>query len=137
MTSPLVLASVSITPALIAPGGSVSISATATNAAGAEHAHLLIGASLYRSGVGYLDDASNDMILSLAAGSHPIQREFAVPSVATVGSYDVLLSLYLDVDEDGSISTADQAMALLRAEGALTVTVLPDQIFFDGFEMSP
>ena len=137
MTSPLVLASLSVTPSSITSGGSVSISAIATNAAGAEHAHLLIGASLYRSGVGYLDDPSNDIVLSLATGSHPIQRGFAVPSMASVGSYDVLLSLYLDVDEDGSISSADQAMALLRADGALTIAVLPDQIFFDGFEVSP
>ncbi len=137
MTSPLVLASLSVTPSSIAPGGSVSISAIATNAAGAEHAHLMIGASLYRSGVGYLDDPSNDIVLSLAAGSHPIQRDFDVPLMASVGSYDVLLSLYLDVDEDGSISSADQAMALLRADGALTIAALADQIFFDGFEISP
>ncbi|MEO7936205.1 MAG: SpoIID/LytB domain-containing protein [Dokdonella sp.] len=137
MTSPLVLTSLNVTPSSIAPGDTVSISAIGTNAAGAEHAHLLIGASLYRSGVGFLDDPSHDIVLSLAAGSHPIQRDFAVPSMASVGGYDVLLSLYLDVDEDGSISSADQAMALLRVDGALTIAVLPDQIFFDGFEISP
>lgn len=137
MTSPLVLASLGVTPSSVAPGGSVSISASATNAVGAEHAHLLIGASLYRSGVGYLDDPSNDTVLSLAPGSHPIQRDFAVPSMAIAGSYDVLLSLYLDVDENDSISAGDLPMALLRADGALSVAGPPDRIFADGFEMLP
>ena len=136
MTSPLVLTDLSVSPSSIAPGGSVSISATAMNVAGAAHAHLLIGASLYRIGVGYLDDAGNDSVLSLAPGSQPIQRDFAVPLTATAGSYDVLLSLYLDVDEDASISAADLPMALLRSNGALTVAGL-DRIFADGFEMSP
>lgn len=137
MTSPLVLASLSVTPSSVAPGGSVLISATATNAAGAGHAHLLIGASLYRSGVGYLDDPSHDIVLSLAPGSHPIQRDFAVASMAPAGSYDALLSLYLDVDENGSISAGDLPMALLRTDGALSVAVLLDRIFADGFEISP
>ncbi len=137
MTSPLSLSSISAMPSTVAPGDTLQIAATASNAAGADHGHLLIGASLYRSGVGYLDDSTNDSALILAPGSHSIQRSFAVPSTAPLGSYDVLLSLYLDVDEDGAISAADLPMALMRADGVLTITVPTDRIFADGFETFP
>ena len=137
MTSPLSLSGISTMPSAVAPGDTLQITATASNAAGAEHGHLLIGASLYRSGVGYLDDSANDSALILAMGSHPIQRSFDVPSTAPIGSYDVLLSLYLDVDEDGAISAADLPMVLLRAEGTLTITMPTDRIFTNGFETFP
>ena len=137
MTSPLSLSSLSVIPSTVAPGDALQITASASNMAGTEHMHLLIGASLYRSGVGYLDDSANDSALILALGNHLIQRSFAVPPTAPVGNYDVLLSLYLDVDEDGFISAADLPMALLRADGALTVTIVTDRVFADGFESFP
>lgn len=137
MSSPLSLSNLSALPSTIAPGDTLQIAAAASNMAGAAHVHLLIGASLYRSGVGYLDDSANDSALILAPGSVPIQRNFAVPPTAPVGSYDVLLSLYLDVDEDGVISAADLPMALLRVEAALTIAGSADQLFADGFEAIP
>lgn len=132
MTSPLLLSGITATPGTVQPGESFQIGAQAQNTAGATHAHLLIGASLYRSGVGYIDDSPGDAPLVLDAGTHAVGRTFAVPDSAAPGVYDVLVSLYLDVDENGAISGADLALALDRRNGA--VTIFDDRIFRDDFE---
>ncbi|HET9049502.1 MAG TPA: SpoIID/LytB domain-containing protein [Chiayiivirga sp.] len=130
MSSPLLLADLAAQPAVLAPGSSFQILANASNSAGATHSRLLIGASLYRAGVGYLDDSAHDAALALAPGTTAITRTFDVPPSSIDGSYDLLLSLYLDVDENGSISAADLALALARINGAVTIQTPP---VFDGF----
>jgi len=134
MTSPLSLADLAAQPAVAAPGALLQLAARATSAAGAAHAHLLVGASLHRSGVGYLDDPANDAPLSLAPGTHEIGRAFRVPATAGSGRYDLLVSLYLDVDEDGAISSADLPLALATAPQA--VALVADRIFADTFDLS-
>lgn len=135
MSSPLSLQDASAQPSAPAAGGSVQILAQAGNLAGTAHAHLLIGASLYRSGVGYLDDPANDAPLTLAPGTQTISRDFQLPAGAPHGSYDLLVSLYLDVDENGAISSVDLPLALTTAPGA--VQVGDGGIFEDGFETGP
>lgn len=132
MTSPLSIANVAALPAVLAPGATLHIAADATNTAGATHAHLLVGASLYRSGVGYVDDSAHDAALSLDTGTHAIGRDFHVPAATPAGSYDLLVSLYLDVDENGAITTTDLPLALVTAASA--VQLADDRIFADGFE---
>jgi hypothetical protein len=135
MTSPLSLSAVAATPSAIAPGATLQLSAIAGNAAGATHAHLLVGASLHRSGVGYVDDPASDAPLSLPPGDQAIARAFHVPSATPAGAYDVLLSLYLDVDEDGAIGAGDLPLALATLPGA--VQVLDDDIYANGFDATP
>lgn len=132
MTSPVSLSGLFVSPTSIEAGESIQLGANASNAAGAAHAHLLIGASLYQSGQGYVDDSSHDLPLNLAPGSQAITRSFDTPGSLASGSWDVLLSLYLDVDENGAISALDVPMALLRVNGALQV--IDDRIFAHGFE---
>ena len=134
MTSPLVLSVIAAQPSSIVPGSNFQIMAQAHNHAGAVHPYVLMGASLYRSGVGYIDDSNNDEPLSLAPGSQALTRAFQVPAGTSPGSYDLLVSLYLDVDENGSISSADLPLALLRANGAVQITLPSTLIFVDGFE---
>ena len=135
MTSPLALTNISPQPAALAPGSQFHIAATASNSAGASHAHLLIGASLYRSGIGYIDDPTNDSALLLASGTHTIGREFLVPGATPTGSYDLLISLYLDVDENGVINATDLALAMARMNGAVQIEIAPAfEGFADGFE---
>jgi hypothetical protein len=132
MTSPLALSALSARPYAPAPGNTLRLGAVAHNAAGAAHAHILVGASLYRSGAGYLDDAAHDAAVSLAAQADTaVARDFVVPMGATVGRYDLLMSLYLDVDENGSIAAGDLALALVTLPSA--VEVVTDRIFADGF----
>jgi len=132
ITSPVSLANLIVQPGSIAAGESVQLSAQAGNSAGAAHAHLLIGASLYRSGSGYVDDAANDTALSLAQGNQAVSRRFDTPAALGIGAWDVLVSLYLDVDENGSISATDLPLVLIRSNGALRV--IDDRIFAHGFE---
>lgn len=132
MTSPLTLAALSARPTAPAPGETIRLGALAHNAAGAVHSHILVGASLYRSGGGYLDDSAHDAPASLAAGTDTVvARDFLVPVAATAGRYDLLVSLYLDVDENGAIAAGDLALALVTLPGA--VEVVTDRLFADGF----
>ncbi|HEU4662998.1 MAG TPA: SpoIID/LytB domain-containing protein [Dokdonella sp.] len=135
MTSPLSLSAVAATPAAVAPGATLQLSAIADNAAGATHAHVLIGASLHRSGVGYLDDPAGDAPASLPPGASAVGRSFHVPAATQVGTYDVLLSLYLDVDEDGAIGAGDLPLALVTVAHAIEVG--GDSIYANGFESAP
>jgi hypothetical protein len=132
MTSPLALSNLLVQPSTIEAGEGLLLHAMALNAAGAAHDHLLIGASLYRSGSGNVDDSANDAALSMAPGSQAIARAFETPTALVSGSWDVLVSLYLDVDENGSISATDLPLALIRSNGALRV--IDDRIFAHGFE---
>ena len=132
MTSPLALSNLLVQPSTIEAGEGLLLHAMALNAAGAAHDHLLIGASLYRSGSGNVDDSANDAALSMAPGSQAIARAFETPTALVSGSWDVLVSLYLDVDENGTISATDLPLALIRSNGALRV--IDDRIFAHGFE---
>lgn len=132
MTSPLNLAALSARPSAPTPGDTLRLAAMAHNAAGAAHAHILVGASLYRSGVGYLDDPTHDAPATLAAQADTaVSRDFLVPAGATAGRYDLLMSLYLDVDENGSIAADDIALALVTLPNA--IEVVTDRLFADGF----
>ena len=135
MTSPLTLANLAAQPAAAAPGTLIQLSADADNTAGASHSHLLIGASLYRSGVGYIDDAAHDSALVLATGTQAITRAFEIAPGTPAGSYDLLVSLYLDVDENGAITSADLPLALATRTAALQL--IDDRIFADGFDVTP
>ncbi|HLS05059.1 MAG TPA: SpoIID/LytB domain-containing protein [Wenzhouxiangella sp.] len=121
MTSPVELSAGAATPSTAAPGTAVELSALANNMSTTEHAHLLIGASLYRSGTGYIDDSANDKPFALPSGTHSVGRPFEIPATASPGSYDVLISLYLDVDENGQITAHDLPLALLNIPQALQV----------------
>ncbi|HPF74295.1 MAG: SpoIID/LytB domain-containing protein [Lysobacteraceae bacterium] len=134
LTTPLSLSAIIADPAQAAAGASISLSAMAANSADAAHAHLLIGASLYEAGVGYIDDPVNDAALSLDPGTHPVARDFVVPSGTPAASYDVLYALWLDVDEDGLISSIDLPLAFISEPAAFEV--LADAVFADGFEDS-
>jgi hypothetical protein len=136
MTSPLSLSAVTVVPSTTPAGATVQLSATAHNAAGAAHAHLLVGASLHRSGGAYIDDPAGDAPSSLPPGDTAVARAFHIPAATPAGAYDVLLSLYLDVDENGAIGTGDMPLALVTATAAITIGG-NDRIFADGFEASP
>lgn len=96
-----------------------------------------MGASLYRSGVGYIDDGANDAPVSLAPGTHAVTRDFRVPSGTPAGSYGLWVSLYLDVDENGSISVADFPIVLQTVSATVTIQDPGSGIFADDFEDGP
>lgn len=137
MTSPVELSAGAATPSTAVPGTTVELSAQAASMTTAEHAHLLIGASLYRSGTGYIDDSANDKPLALSPGTHSVGRPFEVPATAPPGSYDMLISLYLDVDENGQITADDLPLALLTIPQAVKIVDGDGEVFEDRFEHQP
>lgn len=132
ISTPLQIASVSATPQIANPGATLTLDLALNNLAGAAHTHLMIGASLYRSGVGYLSDPAHDSPLSLTPGIGSGQRQFVIPANAPSGSYDLIVSLYIDIDENGAISSDDLAMTL-RTE-AQHVVIGGPELFANGFE---
>ncbi len=132
MTSPIKFSSVTPVPASLEPGQSFTVHANVENLAAATHQHLLMGASLYASGSGYIDDSSHDKPFDQAPGSGNHTRLFDVPASTAGGTYDLLVSVYLDVDENDSISGDDLALTLVTLNNA--VQVIDDRIFDDGFE---
>jgi hypothetical protein len=135
LTSPLDITDAAATPMTVAPGASLDLAVTAGNAASAAHTHLLIGASLYRAGVGYLSDSAHDAPASLAAASSGVvlHRAFDVP-VTAQGVFALDVALYLDVDENGQITTDDLRLAYRRVDNAVTVASAGDAVFTDDFE---
>ncbi len=135
LTSPLDITAAAATPSTVAPGASLDLAVTASNAASAAHTHLLIGASLYRAGVGYLSDSAHDAPASLAAAASGIvlHRAFDVPLTAQ-GVFALDVALYLDVDENGLITTDDLRLSYRRVDNAVTVASAGDAVFTDDFE---
>jgi hypothetical protein len=86
---------------------------------------VLIGASLWSSATGYIDDPSNDQPTSLSPGSGSVSRSFDVPAGTPEGAYDLLAALWLDVDEDGAITGLDLPMHTVNVEDALEVCSAP------------
>ncbi|MEZ5483584.1 MAG: SpoIID/LytB domain-containing protein [Lysobacteraceae bacterium] len=132
LTSPLSLSAIVADPAQASAGTLLSLSALAASTAGETHQHLLIGASLYAAGVGYIDDPANDSPLVLDPGSQLVARGFSVPPGTPPGSYDVLYALWLDVDEDGMISSIDLPLAFISEPAAFSIP--QSALFADGFE---
>jgi hypothetical protein len=85
---------------------------------------VILGASLFPSGQtsGRVDDPSNDVKVGLSTGSNMIQRQFVVPLSTATGSYDVVLALWDDLNNNGQIDSWDQEITTLNIPGAVTVT---------------
>lgn len=100
MTSPLQITSASPSPNSVSPGQTFTININAQNYAGLAHEQVMIGASLYSSSFGYISDPTNDKKVTLYSGSNNVPRNFRVPSATPAGTYDLLVALWLDVDEN-------------------------------------
>jgi len=122
MTSPLTISSASPAPTSIAAGQTFSISVTASNSAGLAHDQVIIGASLYSSASGYIDDPAHDAKVTLNVGANNVSRSFQVPAGTASGTYDLVVALWLDVDENNSISSNDLSMDSKTLTGAVTVS---------------
>ncbi len=122
MTSPLALAAASPSPSTVAAGETFTINLSALNYAETDHAHAMIGASLYSPSSGYISDPAHDAKVTLHPGSNAVSRLFMVPSGTSAGGYDLITALWLDTDEDGAITAADLMLTSRTDAGAVTVT---------------
>lgn len=122
MTSPISINSVSANPSTISPGGSFTINLSATSYAEISHPQIMIGASLYSTSTGYISDPPNDNKITLAPGSNAPSRTFQTPSNTPKGFYDLIVALWLDVDEDNTITGNDLSLVTYTLASAIEVS---------------
>ncbi len=133
LTSPLQISA--LQPLSAATAGSlINLQLQTDNLAQQAHDPVYLGASLFSPATGFLSDPANDLGVRLEPGSSTPQRPFQLPPNLPAGSYDVLVSLYFDIDGNGAINAGDLPLHLLRVNGALQVMAGADDLFEDGFE---
>jgi hypothetical protein len=120
------ITSASPSPSTIPPGGTVTLTYNVTNLdkeIGGAIAPLL-GASIQLSGGGpVLSDPANDRKATIRPGSSSVSRPFIVPATAAPGTYDLLVSLVADVNNNGRIDSEDRAWDLKIFPRVLQVRV--------------
>ncbi|MGE4073738.1 MAG: SpoIID/LytB domain-containing protein [Lysobacterales bacterium] len=131
LTSPLRIDQFSA-PASASPGQLITLTLELSNLAALAHDPVYIGASLFRSGSGFVSDPPRDLGVRLEPGSQQRSRQFQLPPGLSPGVWDVLVALYLDIDGNGAINTGDLALTSARQNGVLTIVEGP--LFTDGFE---
>lgn len=136
LTSPLQISALLPLPVATA-GSSIVLQLQTDNLAQQAHDPVYLGASLYSPATGFVSDPPNDLGVRLEPGSGSSQRPFQLPPGLPTGSYDVLVSLYLDIDGSGTINAGDLPLQLARFDDALQVGSGADAVFEDGFEGPP
>ena len=136
LSSPLRIDAATPLPASAAPGSTLSLQLALSNLAAQTHPQVFLGASLYRSGVGYLNDPANDLAVALVPGANAASRPFAIPAGAPDGSYDLIVALYLDIDGNAALNSGDLALTATTLPAAVALTSSP-LLFANGFETPP
>ena len=136
LSSPLRIDATTSLPASAAPGSTLSLQLALSNLAAQTHPQVFLGASLYRSGVGYLNDPANDLAVALVPGANAASRPFAIPAGAPDGSYDLIVALYLDIDGNAALNSGDLALTATTLPAAVALTSSP-LLFANGFETPP
>lgn len=92
-------------PTTVSPGQTFSIQYTIQAAPAMS---LMLGASVRPSAGGnWIDDPANDRKLSVNAGTSTVFRNFALPGNIPLGSYDMWLALWYDVNGNNQINAGD------------------------------
>ena len=107
-------------PATVSPGQTFRIDYT-INAAPAMP--VMLGASVAPTGTGnWIDDPANDVKVNADEGVSVVSRFFQLPGNASPGSYDLLVALWYDVDNNDQINSGDFVLHLTKFPEALTVS---------------
>ncbi|MCC6177065.1 MAG: polysaccharide deacetylase family protein [Chloroflexi bacterium] len=108
------LVSVAVSPASVAPGGTLTLSFTVSSPSAQQ---VTLGAGIRPSGGGWIYDGANDRTVSVPAGTSTVTRPFAVPSNEGQGLHDVIFGLwspgfgtqYGVMQRDGSVTVTPPA----------------------------
>ncbi|GMU45201.1 MAG: hypothetical protein DYH17_16445 [Xanthomonadales bacterium PRO6] len=133
LSSPLRIDNMLPIPATTTAGATLTLAIDASNLAAQAHPQVFLGASLYRSDVGYINDAANDLAVALTPGANAVSRPFVLPGNLADGSYDLIVALYLDIDGSANLNSGDLALTSAILPGAVTINT-PPLLFADGFE---
>jgi hypothetical protein len=131
LTSPLRIDQFSA-PVSASPGQLITLTLELSNLAALAHDPVYLGASLFRSGSGFVSDPPRDLGVRLEPGSQQRSRQFQLPPGMSAGVWDVLVALYLDIDGNGAINSGDLALTSARQNGVLNI--LESALFVNGFE---
>jgi hypothetical protein len=119
-SGPPTIVSVTTLPNTITQGATVTLTYTVTNPGLA--IQVLLGASIRLPGGPTLSDPNNDRKVTLATGTNTITRSFVVPATAPSGTYDLLVSLVEDLNNNGRIDSGDRNLDFKTFTGALIVS---------------
>ncbi len=108
LSSPLAITGISVSPTSVCSGDTLTITLNVASYTEYTHNHIMIGASLYNGG--YVDDPPRDRLVSVPPGTTSTYRYFVIPSSITPGTYDLLVALWFDVNENGLVNSGDFAM---------------------------
>ncbi len=135
-TSPLRLDDASSDLSSVLPGGLLMLQFDLFNAADSSlpFGPVMLGASLISDTIDYSDPANDAVYSVTSAGAQSLDRLFNVPANADAGLYDLAVALWLDVDGDLLVTSADWVLAFERFPDMITVLPLGDDIFMDSFE---
>jgi len=115
LASPVGFVSVDAFPSTVAPGDTLTLTATVISYAGDTLPYGMLGASLYRTV--WVDDPARDLPVTYTPGQKTFIRRFVLPDTLSEGSWRVYLGLWLDVDKNNRINTSGGDLALALQPG--------------------
>ncbi len=121
MTSPLDISAAAPDPSQVSAGDVFTLYMSVLDYAELPHDQVMLGASLYSDATGYISDPSTDQKVTVYPGSTDVSRAFNVPGWVPSGTYDLVVALWLDVDEDGAITAADLPLVSYVIPSAIMV----------------
>ncbi len=119
LSSPITVRSIWPHPRNVCIGDTVVIDVVTVSYTEYPLNRIMIGASLYNGT--YLDDPPRDRNVSVPPGTTATYRLFVIPSTADTGLYDLVVTLWFDVDENGAINSRDFPMATKWMYSAVSV----------------
>lgn len=134
LASPVDVAAGSICPRRAGPGARIALHAEGEDLAALGHPAVLFGASVVTPTGTIVSDPDDDAAAPLLPGANLETREFDLPGDAAAGSWDVWVALWLDVDGDGAVTSADLRLDQVVLADALEVDAALDLVFADCFE---
>jgi hypothetical protein len=134
LASPVDVVGGAVCPKVAGPGSRLGLHAGASDLAALEHPAVLFGASVVTPTGVFVSDPDDDAPAPLVPGANLETRDFDLPSDAAAGLWDVWLALWLDVDGDGAVTSADLRLDHVVLADALEVDAALDPVFADCFE---
>lgn len=120
LSTPMYITNAWPSPNNIAPTETFTIYLNTYNGAEDNHPNIMIGASLYNGN--YYSDPANDKKVTINIGNDSESRIFVVPAGTPFGTYDLLVALWFDVDENNQINSGDFPLYLTTLYDAITIS---------------
>lgn len=133
-TSPIRIDAITSSNSTVFANQTFDINFQIFNASSISFGPIILGASLINNNAVYSDSANDDVFTLVQTGATNLTRSFSLSSNVQVGVYDLLTAVYLDVNNDNTITGADWALITFRENNAISIVSLPDLMFVDSFE---